>query len=70
MRFLRLFLGLIAAVQGFFQKEYALSLAGLFLTYMALANIGCCGANGCEVDYKKTKQTSKETVYEEVGPRE
>lgn len=66
IRFLRLFLGIVAAIQGFLQKEYALLLAGLFLTYMAIANIGCCGVNGCAVDYKKLKQPSKDTVYEEV----
>jgi hypothetical protein len=69
MRFLRLFLGIIATVQGFLQKEYALSLAGLFLTYMAIANIGCCGVNGCTVDYNKTRQTEKENVYEEVDTK-
>ena len=66
-RLLRLLLGVGATIQGFLQKEYVLALAGIFLSYMAVANIGCCGTGTCHVDYKKEKQTSKDIEYEEVG---
>lgn len=49
MRGLRLVMGLLAIGQAFATKEWILGLAGGFLLFMALANIGCCGANGCTI---------------------
>lgn len=66
IRFVRLVIGVTGTVQGVLLKEYALSLISFFLVYMAIADVGCCGANACAVEYKKTKQTQKEMEYEEV----
>lgn len=67
MRWLRLALGLAASAQGISQKDMLLSLAGLVLAFMAIADVGCCGAGGCRVDYSKIKQqNAKQIEYEEV----
>ena len=65
IRFLRLLIGTGAAVQGILQKEWILTVAGLFLLLGAALNYGCCGSTGCPVSYSK-KQTEKDTEYEEV----
>ncbi len=49
MRGLRLVMGVIAIVQAIAEKEWILGLAGGFLLFMALANVGCCGRNGCAI---------------------
>jgi hypothetical protein len=49
VRVLRLVMGIIAIGQAIATKEWILGLAGGFLLYMALANIGCCGVNGCSI---------------------
>jgi hypothetical protein len=68
MRLFRLIAGIAGTVQGFMMKEFALSLAGFFLVYMAIANVGCCGSNSCEVELKEAN-TSKEMNHEEVDAR-
>jgi hypothetical protein len=65
MRILRLALGLIIAVQGIAAGEMVTAILGFLFAGMALANIGCCGANGCAVDFKNSKN-EKEILYEEV----
>ncbi len=49
MRVLRLAMGLIAVWQAFMTKELILGLAGFFLLYMSIANIGCCSSNSCSI---------------------
>jgi hypothetical protein len=68
MRALRLVLGGIILVQGIQAQEYIYALAGLFLSGMALTNIGCCGVGGCAVPPKKVTRidTTKDIDYEEV----
>ncbi|MCX6299338.1 MAG: hypothetical protein NTY72_09640 [Bacteroidetes bacterium] len=68
MRALRLVLGGIILVQGIQAQEYMYALAGVFLSGMALANIGCCGVGGCAVPPKKvtTIESTKDIDYEEV----
>jgi hypothetical protein len=41
------------------------AILGFLFAGMALANIGCWGANGCAVDFKNNKN-EKEILYEEV----
>ena len=65
IRFIRLLIGSVAAVQGILQKETILIAAGFFLLLSAVLNYGCCGNAGCPVINSK-KQTNKETEYEEV----
>lgn len=68
MRALRLILGVIIIVQGFQQKEFMYAFAGVLLSGMALANIGCCGVGGCQVPTRKTDKDliNKEITYEEI----
>lgn len=68
MRALRLILGVIIIVQGVQQKEFMYAFAGVLLTGMAIANIGCCGVGGCQVPTKKTNPelNNKEITYEEI----
>lgn len=65
MRLFRLIAGTAGTVQGFVMKEFALSLAGFFLVYMAIADVGCSGSNNCEVELKEVN-TSKEMNHEKV----
>ncbi len=68
MRILRLALGIIILVQGIQAKEFMYAFAGLLISGMALANIGCCGVGGCGLPAQKTKTDlpAKEIVYEEI----
>ncbi len=68
MRALRLILGVIILVQGIQQKEWIYAFAGLFLSGMAIANIGCCGVGGCQVPFRKIDETikNKDITYEEI----
>lgn len=65
LRFIRLFIGIIAVIQGISQGETLLIIAGIFLLLSALLNFGCCGSTGCPISFSK-KQTGKEVEYEEV----
>ena len=67
MRWVRLALSIIILVQAISVHDTAMSLAGLFLLGMTLANIGCCGVNSCTAPLSKTKTDKEETItYEEV----
>ena len=68
MRALRLILGVIIIVQGLQQKEFMYAFAGVLLSGMAIANIGCCGVGGCNVHTRKTDKEliNKEITYEEI----
>jgi len=60
----RLAAGIAGTVQGFVIKEIALSLAGFFLVYMAIA-----GRKTLKVELKEVTSTSKETEHEKVDAR-
>ncbi|MBC7536657.1 MAG: hypothetical protein H7258_13280 [Ferruginibacter sp.] len=64
-RGLKLTIGLIALVQSILQKDITLSLLAGFLLLTAIANIGCCGSNGCTVNWSNRKK-QKEIVNEEL----
>lgn len=49
MRGLRLLMGLVAMGQAIATRDWIMGLAGGFLLFMALANVGCCGVNGCTI---------------------
>jgi len=49
MRVIRLLMGIVAIGQAIVTKEWILGLAGGFLLYMALANLGCYCVNSCSV---------------------
>lgn len=65
MRGLRLVMGLIALVQSAVQKDITLGIIAGFLLLTAIANISCCGSNGCAVNYSNRKKES-EILYEEL----
>lgn len=68
MRALRLVLGLIILVQGIQAHETMYAIAGLLLSGMALANLGCCGPAGCGVSQRpiNSKESVKDIDYEEI----
>jgi hypothetical protein len=68
MRALRLILGVIIVVQGFEAKEWMYAFAGILLSGMAIANIGCCGVGGCSVPSRKENISSiqNDITYEEI----
>lgn len=57
-RWLRLFIGIAALVQGILQRESVMLFAGGLLVLTALLNMGCCGSNGCPVPVKKSAATT------------
>ena len=65
MRGLRLMIGIIALVQSIIQKDITLGILAGFLLVTAIANIGCCGSNGCAVNFNNSKK-EKEILYEEL----
>ena len=65
MRGLRLVIGVIALVQSIIQKDIMLDIIAAFLLVTAIANVGCCGSNGCAVNFN-TRKKEKEILYEEL----
>ena len=68
MRGLRLLLGIAALVQALIQKDIMLGLLAGFLLLTAIANIECCGANGCAVNFRENRN-KKEIIYEELDAK-
>ncbi|MEI7628850.1 MAG: hypothetical protein WCJ80_11445 [Bacteroidota bacterium] len=68
MRAVRLILGVIIIVQGIEAKEWMYAFAGILLSGMAVANIGCCGVGGCQVPTRKENVLTnhKDITYEEI----
>jgi hypothetical protein len=68
MRVLRFIFGAFALVQAIITLDIVLGILGLVVGGMAFFNVGCCGAKGCETDYKKDNTTKQITdvEYEEV----
>lgn len=67
MRFLRLGMGTLMAIQFFQTSDKLVGLIGAFLLYQALFNKGCCGANGCATSPKNTNNNNIEDIkFEEI----
>jgi hypothetical protein len=68
MRVLRLIFGAFAIVQAIITLDIVLGLLGLVVGGMAFFNVGCCGTNGCNTNYKNiNKKNGIENVeFEEV----
>lgn len=67
MRIVRLVMGIIIATQGIVVGETVTIILGLLFAGMSVANIGCCGSNGCAVNPgESNKNKTKEINYEEV----
>lgn len=70
MRVIRLVLGLIILVQGIMARDVMYGFFGVFLSFLALVNVGCCGVGGCSVPSVSSKGSkTKEIEYEEVGTK-
>jgi hypothetical protein len=65
-RILRIILGAGIAVQGIRENDVLFVLAGVVLLIMAVANAGCCGVDGCNVNLKEKTAAEKSITYEEV----
>ncbi len=65
MRILRLGLGIAILVQGIVAKETMTMVLGAIFGGMALANIGCCGTNGCAINSRSTNK-AQNIDYEEL----
>ena len=67
MRVIRLALGILVIIQSISEKNYMLTVAGGLFAFLALINVGCCGANGCAVNTRENKSDiTKDGAYEEV----
>ena len=68
MRVLRFVFGAFALVQAMITLDIVLGILGLVVVGMAFFNVGCCGSDGCETNYKKDDTTKQITdvEYEEV----
>ena len=68
MRVLRFVFGAFALVQAIITLDIVLGILGLVVVGMAFFNVGCCGSNGCETNYKKDDSPKQITdvEYEEV----
>lgn len=68
MRGFRLVVAFFALFQGVMNNYVLLILMSVIIGGMAVFNIGCCGANGCQTSHNssKTNFENKEVVYEEV----
>jgi hypothetical protein len=68
MRVLRVVFGAFAIVQAIISLDIVLGIMGLVVGGMAFLNIDCCGANGCELNYKKdnNKKEISDVEFEEM----
>lgn len=67
MRFLRLGMGSLMAIQFFQTSDKLVGVIGLLLLYQALFNKACCGANGCASNTKNTTKDHIEDInFEEI----
>jgi hypothetical protein len=67
MRWLRLIIGIIFAVQGIQLHDSITGFIGAFFLFQAITNTGCCGVGGCSVPGKKRTDTlTEDAQYEEV----
>ena len=65
MRIFRLVLGAAIVVHGVIAKDVVTIILGFIFGGMAVANIGCCGTNGCAIKPASGDKT-KTTNYEEL----
>ena len=67
MRILRLGLGIWMIVMAIQSRDLAMGLFGAFFFYTAIADVGCCGPNGCSVPGADGRHKDvKDIDYEEI----
>lgn len=69
IRILRLVTGIAGTLQGLLMKEFALSIAGFFLVYMAVAGTIYQSMNNLEMELKEAKSNLKDLEHEKVVAR-
>ncbi len=57
MRWIRLIVGLFAAVQMFLHKDLAMGIIAILFLFQAVTNTGCCGASCAMPPKEETKKT-------------
>ncbi|HCS19663.1 MAG TPA: hypothetical protein DIW47_03720 [Bacteroidetes bacterium] len=53
-RVLRVSLGLAVLIAAIMQRDWMPGLFGLLFLYQGVYNVGCCGADGCEIPQGKS----------------
>lgn len=66
MRAFRGIMGIVALVYAIVTKDTILGVAGGFLLFMAIANIGCSGAGSCAMPQRRTRTTGRKINYEKL----
>ncbi len=67
MRWLRLVLGIIIAIQAIQMREALSGFIAAFFLFQAIANVGCCGVNNCAVpDSNKRTNGIEDIEFSEV----
>ena len=67
MRWLRLIFGVFFIVQSIQMHDVLIGIIAGFFLLTAVANVGCCGAQGCATPTKKdTKDSMEEISFEEI----
>jgi len=75
MRFLRLGLAILVLIEAWKNSEIVFGLLGGILLFQALANVGCCGSAGCDINqsYAREKSATKEikdVTFEEINKQD
>ena len=56
---IKLLVGIILLFQSFTQKDITLAILSGFLLLTAITNVGCCGSNGCAVNFVNPKKENE-----------
>ncbi len=60
MRFMRLLIGIIIAIQAIQTLEILPGLLASFFIYQSLTNTGCCANNACSIPLKESTEKKEE----------
>jgi len=66
MRWLRLVLGVIFAVQALYYMDPVPGFFGAFFLFQAATNSGCCGGNACAIPVNE-KSSKEDTNFKEIN---
>lgn len=70
MRIVRLIIGVMVLVQAWEMGEWMLGGMGVWLTSMAVFNIGCCGVEGCSTSAADSSKKMTDITYETIKGNE
>lgn len=66
-RVLRVSLGLAVMIAAIIQRDWMPGLFGLFFLYQGVYNVGCCGADGCEIPSGKPTVDGPQSTVKDVN---